>query len=293
MKTIDVKDFLRWVFRDELPKGAASELAIKNMVRGWDAVSRQGELMTETIDDGRPINSFGVVSIVGGYVQQAPHEDALICHDAIGEMDRASVEWTADWNPLAEYGDLAGLQFEVASRVRERLFVRTGDGSILKGGFASLLRRWAILGAAPDWVIDEAPRLEYVRNARASAPAWFVLVRVPNATGVDWEVEADGWDQRGKRPKKGAYRKQHLVPDPILACEARAEYELWTNALRMLVETLNGKLTEHRLTMDVCERPWIDGADAAKRPRVLASLIDGESYWQPVLKPARGKDRSK
>lgn len=281
-KRVEVRDFLRWVFREELPKGERRDAPIAPMVSNWESTERSSVFM-EKIDDGRPMNIFGVVGIDGGYVLAEPHADALACYETMKGIDREPISWPDDWNPLAEYGDLQGLQWGVASRVRERMFTRHGDELVLKGGFLALLQKWAILDGEPDGKIDEAPRPEYVRKRTGNGPAWFIKQRFEQAGAfgaLSWDVEADGYDAKRKRPKPGAYRKQMLVPDPLLACEARAEYELWCDAMRLLAETLDGKLEEHELSATMPERPWLGQHDAPAKPRVLPTLIGIDSRGQ-------------
>lgn len=257
MKRIDVEDFLRWAYRDELPlaeraagRGVAAALGYGG---GWDAVARQGELMTEAVRDGRP-NAFGVLPLDID-LGRGPHPDALACAAAVAGLDGMAIDMPEGWSPL---GDLALTEAEAAAavaRARDRV-ARLGRQA------GELLRRFAILGGAPDWEA-ETPVARPVMAANGRE-AWFRSMPVEGPFGLVGMMEVEGYDRRNGRPFEGAYRKTWLDPDPMLAVVDRAEYEVWHAALGAVRAAVAGRLVAH----DVCgptraARPWVAERGAA------------------------------
>lgn len=261
MREIGVEAFLAWAYRDELPKAARAQAGIPaiGFGGGWDAVSRQGELMAETVSDGRP-NAYGVIPLGVVFGSDEPHPDALAAHAAVCGLAGLVVAMPADWSPLAGLGLAPEAAREAVARARpqvERLARQAPE----------LLRRFAILGGAPDWRAD--PPTERLVEMRGK-PAWFRRVVTPGAFGEALLVEVDGYDAARGRPFPDAYRKTEYDPDPALAVVDRVEYEVWRAALDMIAEGLAapGVLVAHAVRPSRrAARPWESGNVASKVSR--------------------------
>lgn len=255
MKTVTIEALLRWAYCEELPKAQPEGGGIAvAMGGGWDAVSRFGELLCETVGDGR-VSRYGVVP-VSTWFGQEPHPDALAVHHAVGEIASLDLDVPEGWTPLAGLGLADDEQAEALRRAMPRIAVRNDAGVWrLRGKPAELLRRHAILGGAPHWQA-EVPKARFVMAH--GKPAWFRKVSQTIRGKVHW-FEVDGYNKRSGRPWPDAYRKTVLEPDPALAAIDRAEYEVWYAALTYLAEVLAepGTLTAHRvLPPEAVARPW-------------------------------------
>lgn len=278
MKTIGIEAFLSWAYRDELPKEQAPAIAMAKAVTrpttissdaygsGWDGVSRQGELMADMVSDGRP-NGYGVIAMDAWYGEPT-HPDALAAHEAVSKLSKVTLNVPEGWAPLGGLGLTEDEAEDALRRALPRVATMEGEGDDviwrLRFKPAELVRRFAILGGAPDWSAEVPKR----RLATVCGkPAWFRMVEFTSHLGRPERREVDGFNKRSQRPYPGAYRKTVLEPDPMLAAVERAEYEVWHAALCLLVEMLNepGALTAHRLAPPLAPmRPWEDIAMVAE-----------------------------
>lgn len=272
MKTIGIEAFLTWAYRDELPKAeAGAQISLVGslggeMTGGWDAVSRQGELMAETVRDGR-VNSFGVLplSIDCG----PPHPDAYAAHAAVSRLDGWEIGLPDDWNPLADMHLSPADVADAVARATPRIVVSRDGAMRFRQRPAELVRHHAIMKSTPDWEA-QAPVSKFVIGAN-SKPAWFRrLTLTEGLTSIVREV--DGFNARSQRPHPGAYKKTYLDPDPAVAAADRAEYEIWHAALAQVCETLAGAgLSGHRVVASMRPaRPWEGRGDAARAPLTAA-----------------------
>lgn len=260
MKTIGIEAFLRWVYREELPKAEAAgtgSMLISDMFGGgWDAVSRQGELMTECVSDGR-VNSYGVVPLPAWY-GEPPHPDAHAAHRAINDLSKMDFDVPDGWAKLVGLGLSEDEADDAVRRAMPRIASAKAEGGWqLRFKPAELIRRHAILGDAPCWQSDK-PKARFV--TMRGMPAWFRMIEVTNALGRFEQREVDGFNPRSRRPYADAYRKTILDPDPAQAAIERAEYEVWHAAMCLLVEILNepGVLQSHRLGAPLAPaHPWL------------------------------------
>lgn len=259
MRTIGIEAFLAWVYREELPKAEApgSGAALSSAMfgdGGWDAVSRQGELMAETVSDGR-VNSYGVLAMPA-WSGAPPHQDAFTAHRFVGGLAQMDLGLPDGWSPLQGLGLSAQEERAAIARAMPRIATEHDDRWRLRFKPVELVRRYAILGGCPPWEAD-IPKARFVEMH--GKPQWFRIVMEEGAFGRLYEREVDGFNQRSRRPYPGAYRKTFLEPDPMGAVIERAEYEVWHAALAMLVEDLNasGELTAHRISASPrSARPW-------------------------------------
>ncbi|MDP3407250.1 hypothetical protein [Bosea sp. (in: a-proteobacteria)] len=268
MKTIGIEAFLTWAYRDELPKAeAGAQISLVGslggeMTGGWDAVSRQGELMAETVRDGR-VNSFGVLplSIDCG----PPHPDALVAHAAVSALDRWEIGLPEDWDPLADMHLSEADRRDAVARAMPRIVVGREGVARFRQRPAELVRHHAIMRSAPGWEA-QAPVSKFVTGPTGN-PAWFRRVTVTEGM-TTFEREVDGFNPRTRRPWPGAYKKTYLDPDPAFAAADRAEYEIWHAALAQVAETLEtAGLAGHRVLHPARPaRPWEGGGDAARPP---------------------------
>lgn len=266
-KPIEIEKLLAWTYREELPKaGAARALTGIGFGRAHRAVERFGEYLT--LIDCQDINRFGVVSDL--MAMEEPDADAITVFEAVTALDEIEVELPDGWNPL---GDMDGIDAELPgllARALDRVTVVDSAGARrLKVGPGALVTRHAIMGDEPAWQADQ-PERKIVIGPKG-APAWFRRILVETSAGP-MDQEVDGYDQKGKRPFAGAYRKTFLEPDPLPAAQARAEYEVWHSALEYLAAVLDGELERFDvLSSSRPARPW--EVPAAAVPRVLPNLL--------------------
>lgn len=286
MKAIGIEALLRWAYCEELPKaqGRGGSLAVAGYGRAWGGTERFGELLT--IVDA-PVNGYGVVPDFTATTE--PHPDALAVHAAVSDMDGTVVGLPEGWAPLVDLIGPDGLRdgeaAAAAVRGLDRVTVVDADGDrVWRGGVAALVRRHAVLGDRPDWRA-EMPERRVLTGANGK-PKWFRRQAVwagpvdANGDAIPEfgrfiEVEVDGFDPKRREPYPDAYAKELLEPDPGLAAEARAEWEVWRAAVAALASGLGGEgspLVAHRLLPFVeSARPWVDG-EVGTAARVLPDL---------------------
>ena len=260
MKVIGIEAFLSWAYVEELPKAEASGTAVAGsnfmagLGNGWDAVSQQGELLAEMVNDGRP-NQYGVLPIAIDC--GPPHPDALAAHAAISALDHWDVGFPGDWNPLADMNLAAADIADCVGRARGRILLTDGKGQVrFRQRPAELVRHHAIMRTAPGWQA-KAPVASFVLGQNGK-PAWFRKVAVTEGVTTA-EREVDGFNPKSRRPWHDAYKKMMLTPDPMLAAVDRAEYEVWHAALDEVRRTLAtpGVLTGHLIQQSARPaRPW-------------------------------------
>ena len=294
-KPIDIELFVRWAFRDELPKAQAETTFLRpdTFSKPWGGILKTGMLGTE-IQEPDIRNRYGLVP---DFTAQAePHPDAVRLWRAVTRLAAMTLELPDDWNPLSDFGDLGPEGPAAVQRGLAQISFMSVDGiRHLKDSYAPgyLVRRSAIM-APPDWTFDK-PERKYV-NYSWGQPRWFMMQPVATETG-SFEVEVDGFDNVIRRPRDGAYRKTYLDPDPIEAVTARAEYEIWHTCLGILAEDLTGRLDEHEATDSARPaRPW--EVVGTKAPRVLADLTKRKPYRREARPlagppPYRGIGRKK
>ena len=262
MKIIGIEAFLSWAYIEELPKaerepammGRGGSFDVGGYASGWDAVSQQGELLAEMVNDGRP-NQYGVLPIAIDC--GPPHPDALAAHAAISALDHWDVGFPGDWNPLADMNLAAADIADCVGRARGRILLTDGKGQVrFRQRPAELVRHHAIMRTAPGWQA-KAPVASFVLGQNGK-PAWFRKVAVTEGVTTA-EREVDGFNPKSRRPWHDAYKKMMLTPDPMLAAVDRAEYEVWHAALDEVRRTLAmpGVLTGHLIQQSARPaRPW-------------------------------------
>lgn len=270
-KKIDIEALLKWTYCEELPKDGARSggLAQKS---SWGAVSAYGELLT-SIDDNR----YGVVPFLDT-VDGDPHPDALAVHAAVMALDDLPLDFPDDWNPMPE---LAQFGHHGLTAVRAALNKMMSVDEIgewrLKRPLSNLVRRHALLGVVAEGE-GMVPVLETVKGPdggplwfRETVDHWTDAFGVPRASRFEM---ADGWDAKRKRPKRGAYQKHALVPDPVPLLAERYEYQLWRASLDILTDELAGPLDAHEIIGTIRPvAPW-SACQCEAMPRQSAILRD-------------------
>ncbi|MBO6759326.1 MAG: hypothetical protein JJ902_23590 [Roseibium sp.] len=266
-KRIDIEKLLKWAYCEELPK-AAGESGGSGGGGSWLGGGSFVELLT-VIDDNR----YGVVPDLAASGE--PHPDALTLHAAVSKLDEGSVSVPADWNPMPElscYGHHADLALTDA---RAQLFIEAPDGKLRwRRPPRDLIRKHAVLGGAPDG-FGSLPDLKPLRGPNGGE-IWYrmcvQLVATVDGGMSELHYECDdGWDQKRRVPKRGAYRKFYLDPDPVPAVVMRQEYVLWWQCLDALVERLSGRLDAHEPCGPTRPMtPWVgDGPTSMCRSKAI------------------------
>lgn len=284
MKRIDIEALVRWAYRDELPKVAASAPTFAPVMRpAWDAIAKLGTLGTVIQE-----NRYGVVALP--CASDEPHPDALAVADAVARLDALVFDIPEGWAPLSDMGDLGALGASAVAQGLASLTTTDETGATrLRRPLSRLVIRQAVLGVAPEWR-SEVPSVVLVTKS-GGGPAWFRRVAMvgDGAFGpATYEVEVDGFDHRRRRPYADAYQKRFLDPDMVPLVTSRAEHELWQGALSMLADDLaEAGLTAHEvLPPSRPARPWEVATSEA--PRILPSLLAPS----PIPRAARRKKNS-
>ena len=251
MKNIGIEALLTWAFCRELCKVGSNPIdeVGGGYSHAWSIMSEVALL--GTVVDRSP-NVFGVIpDFIGG---SEPHPDAVIVGEAVRSLVKlGGFEIGEGWTPFPEWQDEHGLiAHEVDAVVRE---MRLKNGGYNGKQVVNLVVTSAILGRGPNWTAEE-PKAEIV--SLRDKPQWFVMRRGKDAFGESYSYEADGYDRKAGRPKKGAYRKYRLS-DPLRgAIIGRLEWQLWQDALLVLADWLDGRLSDHRLyAFHPNRHPWI------------------------------------
>lgn len=234
MKLISIEDLLRWAFTFELGKVGAGG---GEYSAAWRFTERMAEL--GTVIDRSP-NGYGVIP---GFVDDGePHPDALLVGNAVRGLDAFSFDLPEGWNPCEDLDDSYDLVAgEVESVVSElRLSPQMLGGRRVIGIIVSA----ALLGKGPQWRMA-AP--EYDLVSANGKPKWFVRKRARDGFGRTYWCEVDGYDQRRKRPMKGAYRKMELLHSMRTDILGRLEWQMWQKALGALADDLRPRLAHHRI----------------------------------------------
>jgi hypothetical protein len=290
-KRIGIEAFLKWAYRDELPKqqcsddGPTGPREYGSCMGGLIAMAEVGAL----VDFARE-NRWGVIP--DRYARDNPHPDAIQAAHAMEGLDALELCLPDDWNPISDLGEVgqierldsavAGLGRQAVNAALAALTAtdRTGQRS-LKGGVRRLVMRYAVLNGELGWEI-EPPEALYVCVGKGR-PGWFRRETVQGEHGP-YEVEVDGFDRKRRMPHPDAYRKQYLSPDPSDGIRERGLHEIYVAALHLLHADLQDRLTH--FTLDLPERParpWEDGMPA--KPRLLLGAGMAKPLAAPDLSP--------
>lgn len=271
-RTGAIEDVIAWAWREELPKAPVKASGPRDFTPAWDKTGRFGELLS--LVDLHGVNQWGAVPDFSA--DSWPHADAVAIGDAVVALDAYALELPEDWRPAPELDAFGGLGAKAVADAFRRMTRDDGKGNLtLRLKPSELVVRFAVLG-----VDVEAMRLDDVEQAFVSHPngkaRWFVASTVDTIVGVNADgsdrtapetVELNGWDERRRTPKPGAYRKPLLDPDPVAAIIARAEYEIWLSALESVREAVAGRLSDTTaLPARAATTPWLA---TVTQPRIL------------------------
>ncbi|ERP98288.1 hypothetical protein Q669_24150 [Labrenzia sp. C1B10] len=264
-KRIDIEKLLKWAYCEELPKGARD--GVQSAVAGSNflAIIELGLLGTRVDTSGRaPDRQFS-------RFDEVVHPDAMKVHEAVCSFNFLDLDLPPDWCPMPELAAFGEHGRNAINGAVNSLTVMDGQGQRwLQRPVGQLVQTYAIMGGCPDGSC-ETPELLTVCGEHGG-PVWFRLVKHryydDGGTRVTAQVEQDdGWDKYRKRPKRGAYQKRYLHPDPHEALVKRGEYQLWLAALGELVEMLGNSLTDYEPVMTPRPaEPW-NVVDTEKRLR--------------------------
>ncbi|MBO0142276.1 hypothetical protein JZX87_14005 [Agrobacterium sp. Ap1] len=249
MKTVTIKQLLNWAFVQELPKiGAPERISGAAAPSSWDVLS--DVITLGTMVDKSP-NMFGVVS---SYIYEGePHADAIMVGEAVKDLSERDFSIPAGWKPFPEWADERGLVRDEVARIVE---AECGRGGRMNGRYiVQMVTTSAILGRGPDWTVDFEPK-EIALTVNGS-PAWFVMRQQRDRAGKLVSYEDNGYDQKKRRQKPGAYRKYKLDMPIRSAVVSRLEWQLWVSALESLHLALSGRLSDHDIMPFFPNRaPW-------------------------------------
>lgn len=247
-RQMTIERLLHWAYCEELPKARPDNEPLMPVRSAWASVSSYAELLT-VVDENR----YGVVPLMLDAGE--PHPDALRVHEAVLALDAIEPEFSADWQPMPElkaFGDLGETALRTALNA---LTVVDRDGRRqLKEPLSECVIRFAILGRWPEANLTE-PLQKVAVTGPGGGPLWFrnVVTQTQDITGqpVEFAFESpDGWDASRHRPKRGAYQKFRLSPDPVPVLIGRAEASLLAAALGALEEQIRNDLEGVRLAPD-------------------------------------------
>ncbi|ACL55638.1 hypothetical protein [Methylobacterium nodulans] len=283
-KRIGIEDFLRWAYRDELPKVQAEGALEGPAGYGgpWGGVLQVGTLGTR-VDATE--NRYGVVP--DRYARDDAHPDAILAAEAVQALDACTFDLPEGWNPIRDLGDLGALgTAAVGQGVAALTHIDAEGARRLRAAHtpAALVRRYALLGGCPIWEGDK-PVVRLVLGANGK-PAWFRRETIMGEAGP-YEIEVNGMGKRGY-PLPDAYQKPYLDPCPVDTIVGRGQYELWRSALDLLCEDLRDHLTGYAL--EPCDRPirpWETG-DRPKRRVIHSRLMVVAPLRAPPPRP-RGR----
>lgn len=258
MKTITIEELLHWAFVHELSKGGGingleNGSSVWRQMNGssWGLVSDYAELHT-CIDRDR--TSPGM-----WFEQGAPHDDALEVAQAVKDLANLDVVIPDAWAPLADWPETYGLADIAIEHAVNRYQLRSPQAR--RTHLVGLVISSAVLNRAPDF---DAPVPEMQKFTKHGQPMWFVKENYEDAFGRTMTIEVDGYNQKSKRPLKGAYQKYEFLTDPVADVMGRIDYQVWVAAMKYLESNLMGRLVDHRLVYsELAITPWVDGVDGA------------------------------
>lgn len=258
-KRIGIESLLAWAFGEELPKFRDETVRSAVGRSGWDAIAEYAALGT-LIDR----SSGGGGSRIGdGIASGEPHPDAVLVADAVRGLAASELAMPEGFDVLADIDMLTDAErldcndrgFAIARAKREEL--------------SALIVRRAVIGAPPSWRATGEVKRRSVKGGNGK-DAWFRLAMVADPLGgPDFEQEVDGFDKRGQRPHRDAFRKTYLDPDPSLLAADRMDYQAWALGLRLVHEDVQHRLVQHTLTEDLPSLSAWEPDGARSRPRII------------------------
>jgi hypothetical protein len=249
---IELKDFLKWAFGEELVHVAKDGGSL-----AWSHMASYAVL-------GTVVDTFGIGG--AGLPDIADvHPDAIAANDAVMLLAAEKFDLPEGWNPFPELDDPHGLIAACVEEVLARRALRySGE---LNNNLIGLVIAFSVMGKEPEWRVEQ-PKFRMVE--RAGRPAWFVHLTAVDAFGREYAYEADGYNAKSGRPKKGAFRKYEFS-DPFQgAVQARIDWYLWSKAVTRIAERLKAGLKAHQIKpFHVDCEIWLKQADFAEASQAI------------------------
>lgn len=253
-RSVSIEKLLDWSYRTELTKASILGWTYNPLSRLWDYGS--------PIDNSRPSGSGTYYASVWEDAG-TPHEDALLVHETVSELDSLRDDWHEQNDTEVLLGDMPEeVQRAAAGVVRDYKTSRT----------ATVVTH-AKIGARPLWKCD-TPELKPTTGANGR-PLW-VVSREIISTGAFGAVHTQLVEEPCSYSKKKALppnARMKMEWDPSLrsVVTRRADYCHWYASLTWLADELGGKLLTWSPTPPVCAAlPWLEGE--TREPRVLPTL---------------------
>lgn len=263
MTTMGIDELVRWAWLQELPKVAPVRAGMKapaglGYANAWAATIGLSHQRASGW-----VNRFGAVFHPDA--EGEPDPDALIVAKAVERLDDLVViehdgfDVFGAWGPFGRLGDRA-LTAAWKRVIRPVDRYAPDDDFVLRGLASTMVVHVAVTGIWPQWQ-GAAPKIvaDCWPNGR---PKWVRLVE----TEVAWDaagrptrsvmVEADGMNERTRRPFADAYRAERLDPDPVGVLAERIRWamlHLWFGRLATDLDGLGGRTV---LPPDRPEAPW-------------------------------------
>lgn len=255
-RSISVEKLLSWAYRTELTKAAILGWTYNNLTNLWD----YGTHIDKTLPSGyggRPYYA-SVFEDVG-----TPHEDALLIHETVSELDSLKEDWHGQDAVDVLMGDMSeGVRRAAWGLARDYKAARTAT-----------VVSYSKMGARPRWECDE-PERKPVTGANGR-PLWVIdreLVTTGSFGAVHTSaVEEPFYHSKKKQTPANARMKMAWEPSIRSVVSRRADYCHWHASLAWLAEELPTKLIAWVPTSPLtAPLPWLDGE--ASEPRILPSL---------------------
>lgn len=282
-EAVDIEKLLRWAYTRELPKEQISTfMRPQGFTSPWRAITKSGELGVP-IQEPDIRNRYGLVPDFTA--ADDPHPDAVSVFHAVKALDTFDLDMSVDWNPIPDLADVGPLAGAAVSKAFRRLCFRDLAGTLhFREPVPQLVTSHMIKGSLPDWRIEK-PEVKVMCHANGK-PRWFIR-EVQDIRGENMEIETDGFDEKSRRPKMGAFQKFSLDPDPDDAIAERIKYRVLHSAFGFLAEYMRGRLVQYEpVAPAIPAEPWT--GEQRPRPRILHDLTP-----QPVVDMPRAIRRKR
>jgi hypothetical protein len=238
MHKMDLRDFLKWAFAEELAHVATEGGG------SWSSMASFAAL-------GTVVDTFGSS---GGLPEIANvHGDALKALEAVMMLASDSLDLPDDWKPFPDLSDPHGLIAVAVQEVMSRRALRLA--SDLNSNLIATVIALAVMGKEPEWMVAQ-PKFQPVTKPNGT-PAWFKLASQTDAFGRVYSFETDGFDPKKRRPMQGAYQKFRIDGAFSGAVQARIDWYLWSGAMIEVFARLDGALKSHQIKPFAIDRePW-------------------------------------
>lgn len=239
MQKIELRDFMKWAFAEEL-----AHVATDGGSGGWSMMASFAAL--GTVVDTSGVSGAGVPELAN------VHPDALAANEAVMLLAGDDLVLPDGIDLFPDLNDPHGLIADCVQEVRQRRALRLA--SDLNNNLIAAVIAFAVMGKEPDWSAEQ-PKFHHV--LRGGKPAWFLLAESIDTFGRVYSYETDGYNAKSGRPKRGAYRKFEMSANFSGAVQARIDWYLWSMAMEKIAERLSSGLKQHVIKpYYVFREPW-------------------------------------